>query len=91
MQRFNLAALVSALMLSSISLAQAQGPDKLNLNFMSKRPYQASPENKASANAKWQGASDRVQAESHQEGAMSNNTRQQQQLKIQQLGKRNYL
>jgi hypothetical protein len=45
MKSLKLAAVVSAVMLSVSSLAQADNTDRLNHNFMSKRAYQAPVEN----------------------------------------------
>jgi hypothetical protein len=58
MHRLNIASLVSAIMLSSTGLAQAEAPNNLNLHFMSKRTYHASQEKgqPTQPDSEWQGA-----------------------------------
>lgn len=92
MKSTKLAIILSTVMLSVSSLAQADVKDRLNLQFMSKRAYHAPVENSKtnSADAPWEGATYRpaVLSEDAAEGKNLHNLNQ---LKINSLSKRPFM
>jgi hypothetical protein len=93
MKNIKLAVVLSAVMLSVASLAQADTTNKLNHHFMSKRAYHAPVENsqKITADAPWEGATYRP-AEANDEDALSAKGAQSlKQLNLHSLAKRSYM
>ena len=90
MKNLKLAVIVSAVMLSVSGLAQADGTERLNHNFMSKRAYQAPVENNKTnkADAEFEGATLVPEDENSVE---NKNKRNLKQLKINSLSRRPYM
>lgn len=92
MKSTKLAIILSTVMLSVSSLAQADVTDRLNHQLMSKRAYHAPVENSNTnaANTPWEGATYRpgVLSEDAAEGKNLHNLKQ---LKINSLAKRSFM
>ncbi len=90
MKSLKLAVIVSAVMLSVSGLAQADGTERLNHNFMSKRAYQAPVENNKSnkADEQFEGA---TLVPADENSAEVKNARNLKQLKINSLSRRPYM
>lgn len=90
MNSLKLAVVVSAVMLSVTSFAQADSADRLNHNFMSKRAYQAPVENTTSqANQPWEGATYRPAGTANDDVARKN-AYNLNQLKMHSIARRSY-
>lgn len=90
MKSLKLAVILSAVALSVSGLAQAEGTDRLNHNFMSKRGYQAPVENNKSTktDAEFEGATLVPEDENSVE---NKNKRNLKQIKINSLSRRPYM
>lgn len=92
MKSTKLAIILSTVMLSVSSFAQADVSDRLNHQFMSKRAYHAPVENSKTnaADAPWEGATYRPAALS-EDAAEVKNLHNLNQLKINSLAKRSFM
>jgi hypothetical protein len=90
MKNIKLAVIVSAVMLSVSGLAQADGTERLNHNFMSKRAIQAPVENNKTnkGDEQFEGA---TLVPEDENSAESKNARNLKQLKINSLSRRPYM
>lgn len=93
MKSSKLAIILSAIMLSAASLAQAGDTDRLNHQFMSKRAFHAPVENSKTyaADAPWEGATYRPAVLGNEDAFADKNTRNLNQLKINSLSKRPFM
>ncbi len=92
MKNLKLAVIVSAVMLSISSLAQADVTNRLNHNFMSKRAYQAPVENikTIKADTEFEGASYRP-INVNNESVVTQNPRKTKQLRINSFARRSFV
>jgi hypothetical protein len=93
MKSLKLAVIVSVVMLSVSSLAQADGTERLNHNFMSKRAYQAPVENNNANKAveEFEGATFRPAETANEEGFTTQNKRILKQLRINSFARRSFV
>lgn len=94
MKSINLAMIVTSVMFLVSGMAVADGGFNKNLNNQnfSKRPYHAAPQDKAyKADDQWEGTTSRTDEALDENGAVSKNTRSQNHLRLNSLGKRPYM
>ncbi len=94
MKSMNLAAIVTSVMFLGSGMAVAEEAFNKNLNNQnfSKRPYHAAPQDKAyKADDQWEGTTSRTDEAIDENSSVSKNTRSQNHLRLNTLGRRPYM
>lgn len=94
MKSTNLAVIVSSVMLlvSGYALAESAYNKNFSSQNLSKRPYQAAPQDKVyGADDQWEGTTLRADEAIDESGAVSKNTSTLKQLRLNSLGKRPHM